>query len=160
MKRKVRNLAELLYFKNSMKIMRAGRWELESSRISIAQFLQKDRMIKQRGIWCQFLSVNKTDLGDSSGAQLAANYLLSSSDMNLTSLRFDLRVGEIRTVENNYFWINILETLNELILSWLLSEPGCSLILDASKRFVHWVAVVLWESFLFGWFYEQAQYTL
>lgn len=44
---------ELLYFvylKNSMKIMRVGRWERKSSRISILKLVQKDRAIKQRGI--------------------------------------------------------------------------------------------------------------
>lgn len=35
---------------NSMKIMRAGRWELKSSRISILQLLQKDGAIKQRAV--------------------------------------------------------------------------------------------------------------
>lgn len=39
-----------VYLKNSMKIMRVGRWELKSSRISILLLVQKDRAIKQRGI--------------------------------------------------------------------------------------------------------------
>lgn len=43
-------LLYIVYLKNSMKIMRVGRWELKSSRISILQFVQKDSLIKQRGI--------------------------------------------------------------------------------------------------------------
>lgn len=43
-------LLYIVYLKNSMKIMRVGRWELKSSRISILQFAQKDSLIKHRGI--------------------------------------------------------------------------------------------------------------
>lgn len=42
-------LLYIVYLKNSMKIMRVGRWERKSSRISILQLVQKDRAIKQRG---------------------------------------------------------------------------------------------------------------
>lgn len=63
----------IVYLKNSMKIMRAGRWELKSSRISILQLPQKDRAIKQRGISrMPGLSVNKTGLWDSLGFQFSA----------------------------------------------------------------------------------------
>ena len=43
-------LLHIVYLKNSMKIMRVGRWELKSSRISILLLVQKDRVIEQRGI--------------------------------------------------------------------------------------------------------------
>lgn len=72
--------AELLYsvyLKNSMKIMRAGRWERKSSRISILQLLQKDREIKQRDIsrMLHFLSKQNRPVGrfkHAVGCQLAS----------------------------------------------------------------------------------------
>lgn len=76
----------IVYLKNSMKIMRAGRWELKSSRISILQLPQKDRAIKQRGISrMPGLSVNKTGLWDSLGFQFSANYSLTRMVMQTQS---------------------------------------------------------------------------
>lgn len=61
-------LLYIVYLKNSVKIMRVGRLEWKSSRISIPQLVQRDRVIKQRGIsrMPNFLS-KQTDMGDSFG---------------------------------------------------------------------------------------------
>lgn len=70
-------LLYIVYLKNSMKIMRVGRWELESSRISILQLVQKDRAIKQRGTsrMPNFLSKQNRPVGFF-GLRSAANYPL------------------------------------------------------------------------------------
>lgn len=66
-------LLHIVYLKNSMKIMRVGRWEPESSRISI---LLEDREAFQG---CQILSVNNTDLRDLFHLRSAANIPLIGS---------------------------------------------------------------------------------
>lgn len=43
-------LLYIVYLKNSMKIMRVGRWERKPSRISILQLPRKDGAVKQRGV--------------------------------------------------------------------------------------------------------------
>lgn len=80
-------LLYIVYLKNSVKIMRVGRLEWKSSRISIPQLVQRDRVIKQRGIsrMPNFLS-KQTDMGDSFGLYFSASYpwigALNSDDLS------------------------------------------------------------------------------
>lgn len=85
----------IVYFKNSMKIMRFGRWELKSSRISILQLPRKDSLIKRRGIsrMPNFISKQNRPVGllkPAVGCQLP-------SDMSRYELKsdFHLSAGKI-----------------------------------------------------------------